>query len=150
MRCPTCGCTEDKVVDSRPSPDGRRIKRRRECLECGKRFTTYETIETAPLLVIKRDRTREPYDREKVLKSIIRACDKRTVSMAEMERIVSEIEANLQNTLRNEVQSSYIGELVMDQLKKVDKVAYVRFASVYWRFNDISELMNELTNLQNE
>ena len=150
MRCPNCACTEDKVVDSRPSPDGLKIKRRRECLNCGKRYTTYETIETTPLLVIKKDETREPFDREKILKSIIRACDKRTVTMSQMEAIVSEIEASLMNSLRNEVKTSDIGELVMEHLKKLDKVAYVRFASVYWQFNDISELMNELTNLQNE
>ncbi|MBP5231442.1 MAG: transcriptional repressor NrdR [Clostridia bacterium] len=150
MRCPSCKYVEDKVVDSRPTPDGRKIKRRRECLNCGYRFTTYETIETAPLLVIKKDNTREPFDREKVLKSIIRACDKRTVSMTEMEAIVSEIENSLRNSLRNEVKSSDIGELVMQHLKKLDKVAYVRFASVYWQFNNIDELMEELRNLQNE
>ncbi|MBR4467408.1 MAG: transcriptional repressor NrdR [Clostridia bacterium] len=150
MRCPNCSFIEDKVVDSRPSQDGTKIKRRRECLQCGRRFTTYETIETTPLLVIKKDNAREPYDREKVLKSIIHACDKRTVSMTEMENIVSEIEASLQNSLRNEVKTSDIGELVMQHLKKIDKVAYVRFASVYWQFNNIDELMDELKNLQNE
>ncbi|MBQ3934480.1 MAG: transcriptional repressor NrdR [Clostridia bacterium] len=150
MRCPNCSFIEDRVVDSRPSQDGTKIKRRRECLQCGRRFTTYETIETTPLLVIKKDNAREPYDREKVLKSIIHACDKRTVSMTEMENIVSEIEASLQNSLRNEVKTSDIGELVMQHLKKIDKVAYVRFASVYWQFNNIDELMDELKNLQNE
>ena len=150
MRCPSCSCNEDKVVDSRPTPDGLKIKRRRECINCGKRFTTYESIETAPLLVIKKDNTREPFDREKVLKSIIHACDKRTVSMTEMENIVSEVETSLQNSLRNEVKSSDIGEMVMAHLKKLDKVAYVRFASVYWQFNNIDELMEELKNLQKE
>ena len=150
MKCPICSYNEDKVVDSRPTPDGFKIKRRRECLKCGKRFTTYESIETAPLLVIKKDNTREPFDREKVLKSIIHACDKRTVSMTEMENIVSEVETGLQNSLRNEVKSSDIGEMVMEHLKKLDKVAYVRFASVYWQFNNIDELMEELKNLQKE
>lgn len=150
MRCPVCFHPESKVVDSRPSTDNGSIRRRRECLCCGKRFTTYETIETIPLIVVKKDRTREAFDRDKVLKSIIRACDKRQVTMAQMEEIVSEIETSLQNSLQNEVKSSLIGEMVMDHLKELDEVAYVRFASVYRQFKDIGAFMDELNRLLSE
>ena len=144
MRCPTCGNFESKVIDSRPSADGSSIRRRRECLECQKRFTTYENIETLPLIVIKKDHSRETFDRNKILNSIIRACDKRQVTLAQMDNAVNEIEAALQNSLQNEITSERIGELVMDKLKDLDEVAYIRFASVYRQFKDLSAFMDEL------
>lgn len=150
MKCPSCGQLESKVIDSRPSADGKSIRRRRECLECGKRFTTYETIETVPLIVIKKDLTRETFDRNKILNSIIRACDKRHVTLSQMNAVVDEIEATLQNSLQNEVQSDKIGELVMEKLKSLDEVAYVRFASVYRQFRDIGDFMDELKKLMRE
>ncbi|MBO4452934.1 MAG: transcriptional repressor NrdR [Clostridia bacterium] len=150
MKCPSCGQLESKVIDSRPSTDGKSIRRRRECLECGKRFTTYETIETVPLIVIKKDLTRETFDRNKILNSIIRACDKRHVTLSQMNAVVDEIEATLQNSLQNEVQSDKIGELVMEKLKSLDEVAYVRFASVYRQFRDIGDFMDELKKLMRE
>ncbi|MDD4126045.1 MAG: transcriptional regulator NrdR [Eubacteriales bacterium] len=150
MRCPACSCEDSKVIDSRRSSDGSTIRRRRECLGCRKRFTTYEIIETAPLVVVKKDKSREPFDRNKILSSVIRACDKRQVTRAEMEGLVSEIEARLQNSLRGEVPSSEIGELVMDKLKAIDEVAYVRFASVYRQFKDINAFMDELKKLLGE
>ncbi len=150
MRCPACYCEESKVIDSRRPTDGSTIRRRRECLGCHKRFTTYEIIETAPLVVAKKDKSREPFDRNKILSSVIRACDKRQVTRAEMEGLVSEIEAKLQNSLRGEVQSSEIGEMVMEKLKAVDEVADVRFASVYRQFNDINAFMDELKKLLGE
>lgn len=150
MKCPVCAYEESKVVDSRPSADGSTIRRRRECLACQKRFTTYEIIETAPLVVVKRDKSREPFDRNKILSSIIRACDKRQVSRKEMEDMVNEIESKLQNTLRGEVASTEIGEMVMEKLKTVDEVAYVRFASVYRQFKDINDFMDELKKLLEE
>lgn len=150
MKCPACAYEESRVVDSRPSADGSTIRRRRECLACQKRFTTYEIIETAPLVVVKRDKSREPFDRNKILSSIIRACDKRQVSRKEMEDMVNEIESRLQNTLRGEVASTEIGEMVMEKLKTVDEVAYVRFASVYRQFKDINDFMDELKRLLEE
>ena len=144
MKCPACGCLKSQVVDSRPSADGGSIRRRRECLACQKRFTTYENIETLPLVVIKKDRSREMFDRNKLLKSIIRACDKRQVTIEQMENAVTEIEQALQNTLQNEVTSDRIGEMVMSKLKDLDEVAYIRFASVYRQFRDISAFMDEL------
>lgn len=150
MKCPACAYEESKVIDSRPSADGSTIRRRRECLACQKRFTTYEIIETAPLVVVKRDKSREPFDRNKILSSIIRACDKRQVSRKEMEDMVNEIESRLQNTLRGEVASTEIGEMVMEKLKTVDEVAYVRFASVYRQFKDINDFMDELKRLLEE
>ena len=144
MRCPTCGNFESKVIDSRPSADGSSIRRRRECLECQKRFTTYENIETLPLIVIKKDHSRETFDRNKILNSIIRACDKRQVTLAQMDNAVNEIESVLQNSLQNEVTSERIGELVMDKLKDLDEVAYIRFASVYRQFKDLGAFMDEL------
>ena len=134
MRCPVCGHLESRVVDSRPASDGSSIRRRRECLACGKRFTTYETVESLPIIVIKKDRTREAFDRSKILRSIIRACDKRHVTMEQMEDVVSEIESSLQNSLQREITSAAIGELVMQRLRTLDEVAYVRFASVYRQF----------------
>ncbi len=150
MKCPACAYEESKVIDSRPSADGSTIRRRRECLACQKRFTTYEIIETAPLVVVKRDKSRESFDRNKILSSIIRACDKRQVSRKEMEDMVNEIESRLQNTLRGEVASTEIGEMVMEKLKTVDEVAYVRFASVYRQFKDINDFMDELKRLLEE
>lgn len=144
MKCPACGCLKSQVVDSRPSADGGSIRRRRECLACQKRFTTYENIETLPLVVIKKDHSREMFDRNKLLKSIIRACDKRQVTIEQMENAVTEIEQTLQNTLQNEVTSDRIGEMVMSKLKDLDEVAYIRFASVYRQFRDISAFMDEL------
>ena len=150
MKCPFCGYTESKVIDSRPAEEGATIRRRRECLACGKRFTTYESIETAPLVVVKRDKSREAYDRSKVLSSIIRCCDKRQVSRRQMEEMVTEIEYKLQNSLSGEVASTEIGELVMDKLREVDEVAYIRFASVYRQFRDVGDFMEELKKLSEE
>lgn len=147
MKCPMCSHIESKVIDSRPSSDGSSIRRRRECLECGKRFTTYENIETLPLIVIKKDLSRETFDRNKILNSIIRACDKRQVTLSQMDNIVTEIENALQNTLQNEITSDKIGSLVMEKLKTLDEVAYIRFASVYRQFKDIGAFMDELQKL---
>ena len=147
MKCPACGHVEDKVIDSRPSSDGSSIRRRRECLKCQKRFTTYENIETLPLIVIKKDHSRETFDRNKILNSIIRACDKRQVTLAQMDSAVTEIENALQNTLQNEITSDRIGQMVMEKLKDLDEVAYIRFASVYRQFKDISAFMEELQKL---
>ena len=150
MKCPACDYTDSKVIDSRPSADGSTIRRRRECQECGKRFTTYEIIETVPLVVVKKDKSREPFDRNKILGSIIRACDKRQVTRQQMENAVSEIESYLQNTLQSEISSALIGQLVMEKLKALDEVAYIRFASVYRQFKDINDFMAELQKLLEE
>ena len=150
MKCPACAYTDSKVIDSRPSADGSTIRRRRECQECGKRFTTYEIIETVPLVVVKKDTSREPFDRNKILGSIIRACDKRQVTRQQMENAVSEIESYLQNTLQSEISSALIGQLVMEKLKALDEVAYIRFASVYRQFKDINDFMSELQKLLEE
>ena len=150
MKCPACAYTDSKVIDSRPSADGSTIRRRRECQECGKRFTTYEIIETVPLVVVKKDKSREPFDRNKILGSIIRACDKRQVTRQQMEIAVSEIESYLQNTLQSEISSALIGQLVMEKLKALDEVAYIRFASVYRQFKDINDFMSELQKLLEE
>ncbi len=150
MKCPACGYTESKVLDSRSTEEGTAIRRRRECLECQKRFTTYERIETIPLVVVKRDKSRQTYDRNKILNGIMRACEKRPVSFEQMESMVGEIEATLNNCMQSEVSSSYIGELVMDTLRKADEVAYVRFASVYRQFKDIDTFLNELKTLIGE
>ena len=147
MKCPYCGYQESKVVDSRHSDDDTSIRRRRECLSCQKRFTTYETVESLPIAVVKKDNSREPFDRNKILRGMVRACEKRPVSMADLEAAVSEIEQIVQNSLEREIPSQKIGELVMDRLKKVDEVAYVRFASVYRQFKDIDTFMSELTKL---
>ena len=141
MKCIYCGNTESKVLDSRSSDDSNSIRRRRECLSCGKRFTTYETVETTPLLVIKSDESRQEFDAEKLKRGIIRACEKRPVSMAQIDMIVSNIEKVLYNSLDQEVESSKIGELVMDNLKKVDEVSYIRFASVYRKFADLTHFI---------
>ena len=150
MKCPYCGFEESKVIDSRPTDEGERIRRRRECLNCQKRFTTYEIIESLPIIVIKKDKTREQFSREKLLNGLVRACEKRPVSLDTMENIVDEIEASISNSLDREVSTKRIGELVMDKLKAVDEVAYVRFASVYRQFKDINTFMEELNNLLTE
>ena len=147
MRCPFCANPESKVVDSRPSDEGASIRRRRECLECHKRFTTYETMESLPVVVIKKDGSRQTFDKSKLLNSMIRACEKRTVSFDTLDKIADEIEQTLQNEMDREIPSARIGELVMDKLKDVDEVSYVRFASVYRQFKDISTFMNELNKL---
>lgn len=150
MRCPFCAHPESKVVDSRPSDEGVSIRRRRECLECHKRFTTYETIESLPLVVIKKDGSRQSFDRSKILNSMLKACEKRTVPLSVLEQAVSGIEQTLQNEMDREIPSARIGELAMDKLKNVDEVAYVRFASVYRQFKDINTFMAELTRLLEE
>jgi transcriptional repressor NrdR len=150
MKCPVCGYTESKVIDSRPSEGSASIRRRRECLSCQSRFTTYEVIENLPLLVVKKDKTRELFDKTKLLSGIIKACHKRPVAMEQMEGIVSEIETELQNSLNREVSSTHIGVLVMDKLKALDEVAYVRFASVYREFKDLDTFMRELENLKSQ
>lgn len=147
MKCPYCGHAESKVIDSRPTDEGERIRRRRECLKCGKRFTTYEVIETVPIVVIKKDKSREVFDRNKLLNGLLRACEKRPVSIETLEKIVDEIENVLQNSLDREVPSSLIGKYAMDKLKNVDEVAYVRFASVYRQFKDINTFMEELSRI---
>lgn len=150
MKCPYCGFEESKVIDSRPADEGERIRRRRECLKCGKRFTTHEVIETVPIVVVKRDKSREVFDRAKLTAGILRACEKRPVSIEQIEKMVDSIEAQLQSSLDREVTSMTIGELTMDQLKNVDEVAYVRFASVYRQFKDINTFMDELNKLLRE
>ena len=150
MKCPYCGYEESKVIDSRPADEGERIRRRRECLKCGKRFTTHEVIETVPIVVVKRDKSREVFDRAKLTAGILRACEKRPVSVQQIEKMVDEIEAKLQSSLDREVSSMTIGELTMEQLKGVDEVAYVRFASVYRQFKDINTFMEELNKLLQE
>ena len=150
MKCPYCGYLESKVVDSRPADEGASIRRRRECLACHKRFTTYETMESLPLMVIKKDGSRQSFDRNKVMGGLIRACEKRPVPYQELEGLVAEIEQVLQNQMEREISSAQIGELVMERLKKLDEVAYVRFASVYRQFKDINTFMAELTKLLEE
>ena len=147
MKCPYCGYQESKVVDSRHSDDGLSIRRRRECLECGKRFTTYETVESLPMVVIKKDGSRQSFDRGKILGGMMRACEKRPVSMADLEAAVDEIEQTIQNSLEREISTTRIGELVMERLKPLDEVAYVRFASVYRQFKDINTFMQELNKI---
>ena len=150
MRCPFCGCEESKVIDSRPTDEGERIRRRRECISCQKRFTTYEIIESVPVIVVKKDKSREVFDRNKLFNGMLRACEKRPVSLDSIESAVNEIEATLQNSLDREVTSVRIGELAMDKLKNLDEVAYVRFASVYRQFKDINTFMAELAKLLSE
>jgi len=150
MKCPYCSCLEDKVIDSRPTDEGATIRRRRECLNCHRRFTTYEKVEHMPIMVIKKDGSREPYNRDKVRKGILRATEKRSVSADDIEKMLDSIEAQIYNSLEREVTSAFIGELVMEKLKELDEVAYVRFASVYRQFKDIETFMNELKKLLNE
>ena len=147
MKCPYCGHPESKVIDSRPADENASIRRRRECLSCAKRFTTYETVDSLPMVVIKKDGSRQSFDRQKVLRVMIRACEKRPVSLAELERIADEIEQELQNSMEREIRTEDVGEKVMDRLRKVDQVAYVRFASVYRQFKDLDTFMAELNKL---
>ena len=147
MKCPYCGYKESKVIDSRPAEEGSSIRRRRECLSCAKRFTTYETVESLPMVVIKKDGSRQSFDKRKVLSGMIRACENRPVPFEALEQKSDEIEQTLQNSLEREVSTEYIGELVMDKLRAVDEVAYVRFASVYRQFKDIDTFMKELNKL---
>ncbi len=150
MRCPYCANPESKVVDSRPSDEGSSIRRRRECLVCHRRFTTYETMESLPLVVIKRDGSRQAFDKGKVLSGMLRACEKRPVDFGTLERIADEIEQTLQNEMTREITTTNIGEMVMERLRKVDEVAYIRFASVYRQFQDISSFLEELNKLLKE
>ncbi len=144
MKCPFCGDQESKVVDSRHNEDGNSIRRRRECIACQRRFTTYEYVESLPIIVVKRDGTRQSFDRNKILNAMVRAFDKRKVEMADLDRITTEIEQTIQNTLEREVSTDKIGEMVMERIKNIDEVAYIRFASVYRRFQDVSSFMHEI------
>ena len=147
MKCPFCGYTESKVVDSRPTDECSSILRRRECLSCGSRFTTYETVEYLPVIVVKKDGSREAFDRSKLLGGLVKACEKRPVPLALLEKAVADIEQTISNSLNREVRSEHIGELAMEHLKQIDEVAYVRFASVYRQFKDINTFMEELNKL---
>ena len=149
MKCMYCGCEDSKVIDSRSADEGRTIRRRRECINCGKRYTTYETIEDTPVLVVKSSGIRQAYDAQKVRNGIIKSCEKRPVSLIVIDEMVSNITKKVYNSMEQEVSSKLIGELVMEELKKVDEVAYVRYASVYRSFKDISSFMEELQNLMN-
>ena len=144
MRCPLCGDFESKVVDSRRSEEGDSIRRRRECISCQRRFTTYETVESLPIIVVKRDGTRQSFDRNKILNSMVRACDKRKVDLADLDKITTEIEQSIQNSLEREVSTDQLGEMVMARLKPLDEVAYIRFASVYRRFQDVTSFIQEI------
>ena len=150
MKCPFCGYIDSKVIDSRPAEDGATIRRRRECLDCQKRFTTYEIIERMPLVVIKRDGSRQSFDRVKIINGLVRACEKRPVTMSQIEAIADEVEQELRGRLESEVQSERIGEMVMTRLKKLDEISYVRFASVYRSFKDIQTFMEELAKILGE
>ena len=150
MKCPFCGYTESKVIDSRPAEEGATIRRRRECLACQKRFTTYEIIERLPLVVVKRDGSRQTFDKNKLIRSMLKACEKRSVALEELGQIANEIEQELQNALEREIPTSEVGELVMKRLQVLDEVAYVRFASVYRQFKDLNTFMEELTRLLGE
>lgn len=150
MKCPYCSFDESKVIDSRPADDGERIRRRRECLGCGKRFTTHEVIETVPIIVVKRDKSREVFNRNKLMGGFLRACEKRPVSIDQIESVIDSIESKLQNGLDREVTSNYIGELAMDALRSLDEVAYIRFASVYKNFTDIGTFREELNKLDSK
>ncbi len=148
MKCPFCGDVESKVVDSRRSEDGDSIRRRRECLNCQRRFTTYEIVESLPIIVVKRDGTRQSFDRNKILNSMVRAFDKRKVEVSQLDRITTEIEQTIQNTLEREVTTDKIGEMVMERIKPLDEVAYIRFASVYRRFQDVGSFVAEINQLK--
>ena len=150
MRCPYCAHPESKVVDSRPADEGASIRRRRECLGCQRRFTTYESVEVLPIIVVKRDGSRQAFDRNKILNSMVRAFDKRKVEISELERIATEIEQALQNTLEREVSTDRIGEMVMARIKPLDEVAYIRFASVYRRFQDVGSFIHEINQFLEE
>ncbi|NLJ40002.1 MAG: transcriptional repressor NrdR [Clostridiales bacterium] len=144
MKCPFCGNLDSRVVDSRPTDEGSNVRRRRECLECAKRFTTYEKIETLPIFVIKKDGRREPYNRDKIMTGLLKACEKRPIAITELDKLVRDIEKSLYNTLDQEVSSSSIGQMIMDRLRNLDEVAYVRFASVYRQFKDVNNFIDEL------
>ena len=150
MKCPFCGDQESKVVDSRHSEDGLSIRRRRECLVCQRRFTTYEIVESLPIIVVKRDGSRQSFDRNKILNSMVRACDKRKVDLADLEKITTEIEQAIQNSLEREVTTDRIGEMVMARIKPLDEVAYIRFASVYRRFQDVNSFIHEINKFLEE
>ena len=147
MKCPFCGFSESKVIDSRPTDEGEKIRRRRECVSCSKRFTTYEVIEDVPIIVIKKDKSREVFDRNKILKGMLRACEKRKVTVSDLDEKIDEIEASLQSSVDREVTSARIGELIMEKLKEIDEVAYVRFASVYKEFDSAESFREELAKL---
>ncbi|MBQ1396286.1 MAG: transcriptional repressor NrdR [Eubacterium sp.] len=147
MKCPFCDYEDTKVIDSRPIDDGHAIRRRRECESCGKRFTTYEKVEATIIMVVKKDGSREAFDRNKVLNGIVKACEKRPVAMADIEQVVNDIERGLNNMLQKEIKSTFIGELVMEKLKELDEVAYVRFASVYRQFTDVNTFIKEIEDL---
>ena len=147
MRCPFCGFEDSKVIDSRPTDEGVAIRRRRECIECGKRFTTYEKVESLPIIVIKKDKTRELFNREKLLAGLTRACEKRPVEARSLDSLVDKIESDLQNTLKREISTKEIGEKVMEGLREIDEVAYVRFASVYRQFKDVNTFIAEVNKL---
>ena len=147
MKCPFCGDQESKVVDSRHSEDGNSIRRRRECIACQRRFTTYEVVESLPLIVVKRDGTRQSFDRNKILNSMVRACDKRKVDLSDLDKITTEIEQSIQNSLEREVSTDQLGEMVMARLKPLDEVAYIRFASVYRRFQDVNGFIQEINHI---
>jgi len=147
MKCPFCGDIEDKVIDSRQSPEGDAIRRRRECLKCQRRFTTYEHVEKSSAMILKKDGRREPFDKNKVLSGIVKACEKRPVSMEKMQQMVDEVERHLENKYEKEIPSKEIGEAIMRELQKIDDVAYVRFASVYREFKDVNQFMSELSHL---
>lgn len=150
MNCPFCNHHDSKVVDSRPTEEGKSIRRRRECIKCKKRFTTYEKLEQVPLIIIKKNGTRESYDRNKVLNGILRSCEKRPVSLTTIENLVDNIEKDLYNSMEKEINSDYIGEMIMEKLKEIDEVSYVRFASVYRQFTDINSFKDELEKLLKE
>jgi transcriptional repressor NrdR len=149
MKCPFCGDQESKVVDSRRSDEGDSIRRRRECIACQRRFTTYEIVESLPIIVVKRDGTHQSFDRNKILKAMVRAFDKRNVAMEDLEKVATEIEQSIQNTLEREISTDKIGEMVMTRLKNMDQVAYIRFASVYRRFQDVGSFIQEIKRLDN-
>ncbi|MCM1194934.1 MAG: transcriptional regulator NrdR [Corallococcus sp.] len=149
MKCMYCGCEDSKVIDSRSTDDGKSIRRRRECNECGKRFTTFETIEIVPFLIVKRDGTRQSYDRSKLKNGILRSCEKRPISMLQIDRVVDDIEKTLYNSLEEEVTSQKIGDMVMERLKDIDEVAYIRFAAVYRQFKDSATFFEEMSKIFN-
>lgn len=150
MRCPECGCSDNKVLDTRSIDDDRVVRRRRECVNCQRRFTTYETVESTPLMVCKRDNTREPFDRKKILNGLIKACQKRPISVRQMELLADEVEAEFQNNMRSEVSTTEIGERIMEKLRELDKVAYIRFVSVYRKFEDVDSFLDELNRIKND
>lgn len=150
MKCPFCGYADSRVIDSRPTDEDSRIRRRRECTQCGKRFTTYEIVESLPIVVVKKDKSREPFDRNKVLGGLLRACEKRPVSLERLEKAVDDIETQIQNSLEREVSTTRIGEYVMEQLMRIDDVAYIRFASVYRQFKDIKSFHEAIRKLMEE